>query len=72
MQMLHCIVQTPTKGGDNVFADGFHVAEVMKEKHPDMYQTLTTVPVTYNDVGSDQYSYHLKTHVPVIRCIAIQ
>ena len=30
MQMLHCVEQAPTKGGDNVLADGFNAAYVLK------------------------------------------
>ena len=32
MQMLHCVQQVPTEGGENVFADGFNAAYVLKGK----------------------------------------
>ena len=64
MQMLHCIRQTPTEGGDNQFADTFNVAEQMKEEYPGYYKILCETPVDFYEVGDEHYGryYRLHTH----------
>ena len=65
--MLHCIKQVPTKGGENQFADGFHVAEVVKKLRPDYYKILCTSLVDFYDIGTDYYKFHKFARRPVIQ-----
>ena len=58
MQMLHCIKQVQSEGGENQMTDGFYVAKVLKEKYPEHFKTLTTVPVDFFDIGEDAYKFH--------------
>lgn len=39
-QVLHCILPA-TDGGDNLFADGFAIAEQLRQKHSDAFAVLT-------------------------------
>lgn len=64
VQLLHCIQQTATEGGDNEFSDAFHVAEQLRRDQPEVFKVLTTTPVDFYDVGEEQsakfYQYHRK------------
>lgn len=42
MQMLHCLENT-VKGGQAVMLDGFAVAKTLRERHPNVFATLTEV-----------------------------
>ena len=42
LQFLHCIENSAT-GGQGVYLDGFRVAEIMRDEHPDDYRVLTSV-----------------------------
>lgn len=37
--------------------DGFYVAEILKELHPDVYQTLSTIPVPAHAAGESGELY---------------
>ncbi len=43
LQFLHCIDNSAT-GGEGVYLDGFRVAEILRDEHPDDFRVLTTVP----------------------------
>ena len=43
LQFLHCIENSAT-GGEGVYLDGFRVAEILRDEHPDDYRVLTSVP----------------------------
>jgi trimethyllysine dioxygenase len=43
-QIFHCLAAECT-GGENVLIDGFQVAAVMREEHPDDYRVLTRVKI---------------------------
>jgi gamma-butyrobetaine dioxygenase len=42
LQFLHCL-ENSTAGGAGRFVDGYRVAEVMRDEHPQHFETLTTV-----------------------------
>jgi gamma-butyrobetaine dioxygenase len=42
LQFLHCI-DNSTTGGEGVYLDGFRVAEVLREEHPEDFRVLTSV-----------------------------
>jgi gamma-butyrobetaine dioxygenase len=43
LQFLHCI-ENSAAGGQGVYLDGFRVAEILRDEHPDDYAVLTSVP----------------------------
>ena len=64
--MIHCISQVASIGGDNMFADGFRVAQALAEEHPEDYHLLTTLKLDFRNLGEDVYKFHLKQRVPTI------
>ncbi|KAJ1553051.1 hypothetical protein HK405_009101 [Cladochytrium tenue] len=57
VQFLHSLKNTVT-GGESYFADSFKAVQLLKESHPDDYDVLTRVPVTFhyhNDGHAMQY-----------------
>jgi gamma-butyrobetaine dioxygenase len=46
VQLLFCL-RSDVKGGDSVFADGFRVAEALRESDPAAFDLLATQPVEY-------------------------
>jgi len=67
VQMLHCIQQSGTEGGDNVFSDGFNAAEQMRKEQPEHFEALTQLPVDFYDVGREKdYDYFLRTRKPTV------
>ena len=67
MQMLHCIKQTECDGGQNGFADGFWAAQQLRDKHPECFKLLTTLPLDYWDIGEDHHKFYLIDQKPMIR-----
>jgi trimethyllysine dioxygenase len=63
LMSLHCL-QYDATGGDNTLVDGFQVAAIIKEKHPEEYETLSTVPVPGQYIGDGAY---LVAQRPVLR-----
>ncbi|XP_047113969.1 gamma-butyrobetaine dioxygenase-like [Schistocerca piceifrons] len=53
INMLHCLVQTEGAGGDNLLADAYYLSEKLKVTNPEAYKALSTVPVTWADIGED-------------------
>ena len=51
-QALHCLIASPD-GGDNVFADGFAIAELLRETEPATFATLTQTPVLFHYQSKD-------------------
>lgn len=49
IQMLHCIEndKTTVKGGESLFMDVHHCAELFREEDPEGFQTLCEVPATF-------------------------
>lgn len=54
--MFHCIANVP-HGGDSEFVDGFQVATQMREEHPEEFRILSTTPLTFFDIGEDNYKF---------------
>lgn len=52
LQFFHNL--TPgVQGGNSVFLDGFNAAEILKEKHPEHYEALTTLRISGTQQGED-------------------
>lgn len=61
------MVQSKSKGGSNLLVDAFHIADRMKEEHPEDYKILTETLVDWNDIGSeDDKHFHNIWRAPVI------
>lgn len=54
LQFLHCL-QNDADGGDSVVADGFTIAEALRREAPDLFEAISTVPLTAatKAVGTD-------------------
>ncbi len=50
LQFLHCI-KNDADGGESVLVDGFRIAEIIRDNHPDEYQTLTTIALEFRNVA---------------------
>ena len=51
-QALHCLIASPD-GGENVFADGFAIAEHLRATEPATFATLTETPVLFHYRSKD-------------------
>ncbi|KAF1986260.1 Clavaminate synthase-like protein [Aulographum hederae CBS 113979] len=57
LQFLHSL-RARCPGGESMFSDAFHAAEILRREGPDMFEALATFPVTYHYRSSEQwYSY---------------
>ncbi|MEM7022819.1 MAG: trimethyllysine dioxygenase, partial [Pseudomonadota bacterium] len=63
LQILHCLHFKGT-GGESILADGFRIAEELREADPSAYQTLATAEVTGRYLGDGA---HLEATRPVLR-----
>ena len=73
VQLLHCIKQAKSEGGDNQFCDGFHIAERMRTEQPENFKLLTEVLIDHYDLGEEstgQRFFKLQRQ-PVIRCVSL-
>ncbi|KAI0315568.1 hypothetical protein OF83DRAFT_342642 [Amylostereum chailletii] len=57
IQLFHLLSHTEGKGGATLLVDGFYVASILKELHPEVYQLLSTVPITAHAAGEDDILY---------------
>ncbi|XP_072032174.1 gamma-butyrobetaine dioxygenase-like [Amphiura filiformis] len=69
IQMLHCIKQVHSTGGENQFCDGYKVAEDIKHVDPEVFRILTTIPVDFRDCGTEYNVYHVKHRSPIIQLL---
>jgi Taurine catabolism dioxygenase TauD, TfdA family len=65
-QALHVLVASP-EGGDSLFADGFALAEQLRETDPDAFSRLTRTPVPFLYQSRDAELY---SETPLIRLAA--
>ncbi|EDV30113.1 uncharacterized protein Dana_GF19297 [Drosophila ananassae] len=72
VNILHCLVQTESPGGSNLLVDAFHVADRLRQEHPEDFERLCRVVVDWNDIGSeDGLEFHNIWRAPVI-CLDAQ
>jgi trimethyllysine dioxygenase len=64
-QMLHCLAFNGT-GGENVFVDGFKVADIMRRDHAEEYRLLTSIDITGQYIDNDR-NVHLQASRPLFR-----
>ncbi|KAJ7739324.1 hypothetical protein B0H14DRAFT_3097406 [Mycena olivaceomarginata] len=73
LQLFHLLSHTEGSGGSTLLVDGFYVASILKELHPDAYSVLARTPVPAHAAGepSELYQpypasgYPVLTHDPV-------
>nr|XP_022904847.1 gamma-butyrobetaine dioxygenase-like [Onthophagus taurus] len=67
VNMLHCIVQTKNKGGENLLSDGFYVAELLRKENKEAFDLLSQTEVNWSDIGEEDGVRFYKIHrAPVI------
>lgn len=64
---LHCVRQHTGSGGENDLSDGFHAAEILREKNPDLFDTLVRTPVYFQDKGFHSYAFDKITRSSTIQ-----
>lgn len=64
-QMLHCLAFNGT-GGENVFVDGFKIADIMQRGHATEYRTLIELEITGQYIDLDR-NVHLQATRPLFR-----
>ncbi|KAK6732288.1 hypothetical protein RB195_016588 [Necator americanus] len=52
LQMLH-MIQRAEEGGNNLFVDGFHVAEQLRREKPDVFEILSKYSLEFIEEGYD-------------------
>ncbi|XP_053618114.1 gamma-butyrobetaine dioxygenase-like [Plodia interpunctella] len=67
--LLHCLVQTKSTGGENLLSDCHYVAHYMKQNHPEEYRLLTEVEVEWSDIGVEHGNEFFKLHRGPVICI---
>lgn len=63
LQLLHCI-KAAGQGGESIFSDALHAANVLKSTSPEAFNDLATFPVTYHYTKG---GHHFMDHKPVIQ-----
>ncbi|XP_042873994.1 gamma-butyrobetaine dioxygenase-like isoform X2 [Penaeus japonicus] len=68
---LHCLTQFEGAGGENDLADGFYVANHLRQHHPQQYRLLAETPVYFWNKGSalvaqETTQFHKLLNIPLI------
>ncbi|KAK7480610.1 hypothetical protein BaRGS_00028186, partial [Batillaria attramentaria] len=68
VQFLHCLKFDETiEGGENMYVDMFHVADVFRQKHPDDFKVLSEVPITFEELDyGGQLPVHMAHKTPML------
>ncbi|KAK7454519.1 hypothetical protein VKT23_011273 [Stygiomarasmius scandens] len=69
LQLFHLLSHTDGSGGATLLVDGFYVASIVKELHPEVYDILSRVPVPAHAAGEQGSLYRPSpsTGYPVLR-----
>lgn len=62
VNLLHCLVQTDSKGGENLLSDCHYVAEYMRDHHKEQYKLLTDTEVEWSDIGVEHGNEFFKLY----------
>jgi trimethyllysine dioxygenase len=57
LQLFHLLEHTNGSGGASLLVDGFYVASILKELHPEAYRVLSTVCVPTHAAGEADILY---------------
>ncbi|XP_045446547.1 gamma-butyrobetaine dioxygenase-like [Melitaea cinxia] len=69
VNLLHCLVQTASKGGENLLSDCHYTVAYMKEKYPNEYKLLTETEVEWSDVGCENGNEFYKLYRSPVICL---
>ncbi|KAJ0182214.1 hypothetical protein K1T71_001583 [Dendrolimus kikuchii] len=69
VNLLHCLVQTASQGGENLLSDCHFVADYMKKNHPGEYKLLTEVEIEWSDVGVENDNEFFKLYRSPVICL---
>lgn len=58
LQVFHC-TQPADVGGENILVDGFNVAEIIREKHPETYKFFSEFPIEAEYIHDDPDDHFL-------------
>ncbi|KAI0648898.1 Trimethyllysine dioxygenase [Trametes meyenii] len=68
LQLFHLLEHTGGTGGATLLVDGFYVASILQELHPEAYALLSTVPVPTHAAGEPDALFTPSTrNTPVLR-----
>ncbi|RPD61031.1 mitochondrial protein [Lentinus tigrinus ALCF2SS1-7] len=68
LQLFHLLEHTGGTGGATLLVDGFYVASILKELHPDAYELLSTVSVPTHAAGEADALFTPNTrNTPILR-----
>jgi len=75
LQLFHLLSHTDGSGGATLLVDGFYVASILKDLHPELYSLLATIPIPAHAAGdettiyqpSPKSGYPALNHDPVTR-----
>ncbi|CAH2355656.1 probable oxidoreductase Aim17p [[Candida] railenensis] len=59
LQLLH-VIDNSTLGGENIFADSFKIAELVKVANPEAYKALLEFPITFHYDNNNEYYYYTR------------
>jgi trimethyllysine dioxygenase len=57
LQLFHLLSHTEGTGGETLLVDGYYVASILKELHPDLYDLLARIPVPAHAAGEETSLY---------------
>ncbi|XP_014364955.2 gamma-butyrobetaine dioxygenase [Papilio machaon] len=69
VNLLHCLVQTKSDGGENTLSDCHYVANYMKEHHPNQYRILTDMEIEWSDIGVENGNEFYKLYRSPVICV---
>ncbi|XP_038220862.1 gamma-butyrobetaine dioxygenase-like [Zerene cesonia] len=69
VNMLHCLVQTKSEGGENLLSDCHYTAQYMKENYPEEYEILTNIEVEWSDIGVEDGNEFFKLYRSPVICL---
>lgn len=68
LTLLHTLQQSDSPGGWNQLSDGYHVADLLHQLHPQAFQVLSETNVDWADIGEDNgLTFHNIWRAPVIK-----
>lgn len=66
IQLLYCL-ENDAQGGESLFADGFRVAEVLRDESPDAFRILSETPIDFRFQDETQ---DIAFRAPILECDA--
>jgi hypothetical protein len=64
LQLFHLLEHTNGTGGATLLVDGFYIASILHDLHPDAYRLLSTVPIPAHAAGEPWILYRA-AHTPL-------